>query len=61
MLQNLTTLSLASHNLSTSLGGSRPFAILDSRATLFDRRFCVQRDVHTEEYGAHSEHLRTPS
>ena len=61
MLRNLATFSLASHNLFTLSGGSRPFAILDTGATLLDRRFCVQRDVHPEEYGAHFKHLRTPS
>jgi hypothetical protein len=39
-------------------GGALPLAILDSCATLFDGRLCIQRDVHPKEYGSHSELLR---
>ena len=44
-----------------SSGVAHPFAILGCGATFFDGRPCVQRDVHPEEHGAHTEHLRTPS
>jgi hypothetical protein len=44
-----------------SSGGALPLAILDSCATLFDGRLCIQRDVHPKEYGGHSELLRGSS
>jgi hypothetical protein len=41
----------------TSLGAARTFAILVGDAALFDRRLCIQRDVHPEEHNGHSQLL----
>ena len=42
------------------LGGARPRAVFGTAATLFDRRLCIQRDVHPEGHGARSQLLRNP-
>jgi hypothetical protein len=42
------------------LGGARPRAVLGTAGALFDRRLCIQRDVHPEGHGARSQLLRNP-
>ena len=42
---------------SVSLGRARPSAVLDTAAALFDRRLCIQWDVHPEEHSGHSKLL----
>ncbi len=51
-----------------TLGGARTFAVLVSDTALlvsdtalFDRRLCIQWDVHSEEHGSHSQLLRNSS
>jgi hypothetical protein len=46
---------------SVSLGGARTCAVFDTTAVLFDRRLCIQRDVHPEEHSGRSQLLRDPS
>jgi hypothetical protein len=46
-----------SQSQSVSLGGADPRAVLDTTATLFDGRLCIQRDVHPEEHGGHPQLL----
>ena len=47
------------HSLSRSearlfSGGARPRTVLDTTGALFDRRLCIQRDVHPEGYSTRS-------
>ena len=42
---------------SVFLGGAHPRAVLDTTAALFDRRLCIQRDVHPEEHSGHPQLL----